>query len=80
MSKIPLHLTIRALDEFEQICQLQQLLHICLEQLDSVSLPVDSDNAKFVCRVELLILIYLNRSEQHFKELKINLETSRKLK
>jgi hypothetical protein len=75
MSENPIYSAIRALDEFDRIYQLQQLLHICINELDSVPAQVDSVSSKSVTRIDLLISIYLSEIEPHFEELKFNLET-----
>jgi len=64
-------LTISALDEFEYIRTFQEVLEICLEQLDN---PLD----KTLDRVNLLITCYMAGIELHLDELRTSLENLRK--
>lgn len=64
-------LTIRALDEFNHIQELQEILEICLEQLDG---PID----KQPLRTGLLVTLYQFAMSYHLDELKTALEGLRR--
>jgi hypothetical protein len=70
MPKSLMSLTISALDEFNHIANLQQLLEICLEEFD-----YPTEKTQF--RVDLLISLYLPKVELHPEELKFSLERIR---
>lgn len=63
-------LTIQSLDELNKVEHLQQLLEICLEQLDC-------EPEKMQLRVALLIELYLSAMSLHVDELRAALEKLR---
>lgn len=70
MPKNLMSLAISAMDEFDRIANLQDLLQICLDQGEE---PLE----KRACRTELLIVSYLNQVEQHMEGLQNTLEAIR---
>lgn len=63
-------LAISALDEFEYLRTFQEVLEICLEQLDNPS-------GKTLERVHLLITCYMTGVDLHLDELRASLEALR---
>lgn len=70
MTQTLMSLTISALDEFERIHKLQEILEICLEQFDNRS-------DKTLDRADLLISLYISAMELHLDELRGSLEELR---
>lgn len=72
MSRKIVSLAIAALDEFSRIVTLQELLKICLEQLDE-------QNEKTYTRIDLLLTCYQSELDLRLDELKVHLERIRKV-